>query len=443
MADSNDTLADEALLEEARARAALPLAGRDRVVSTVGGIAFAAVALGLAAVLPWSRDLSPLLAVSLLLGYALASRIEFEVGTGSAVPTELVLVPMLLLLPAPIVPLLVAAGYLVGALPDYLRGRVHVQRSLVLLSSSWHAVGPVLVLCALGATTPSPDRWPAYLLALAAQFAFDLVSSALRERLSFGISIRSLLPFFGWVFSVDAMLAPAGLLAALAAASFSYAFLLLAPVAGLLALVARDRRRRIDRAVAFSQAYRGAVAVARRDALTGLANRLAWEEAVELAETRRRELGEPATVVTLDVDRLKLVNDTYGHAAGDAMLRAIAEALRGAVREGDVAARVGGDEFCVLLAGADEEAGIRLSRRIADALERQPDVQGHPVAAALGTATSPPAATIRDAIDAADRAMYSRKGRGRRSLFAVPERAAGALAAGSATTLGAPAPTRA
>jgi diguanylate cyclase (GGDEF)-like protein len=423
VANSNDTLADETLLEEARARAALPLAGRDRVVSAASGLAFVAVALGLAALLPWSRDLSPALAVSLLLGYALASRIEFEVGTGSAVPTELVLVPMLLLLPTPIVPLLVAAGYLVGALPDYLRGRVHVQRSLVLLSSSWHAVGPVLVLCALGATTPSPGRWPAYVLALVAQFAFDLASSALRERLSFGIQIRSLLPFFGWVFSVDAMLAPAGLLAALAASSFPYAFFLLAPVAGLLALVARDRRRRIDRAVAYNQAYRGAVAVARRDTLTGLANRLAWEEAVELAEARRRELGQPATVVTLDVDRLKLVNDTCGHAAGDALLCAIAETVQSAVREDDLVARVGGDEFCVLLVDTDEEAGALLSRRIADGLERQPDVQGHPVAAALGMATSSPAVTIREAIDAADRAMYSRKGRGRRNLFPVPEAA--------------------
>jgi diguanylate cyclase (GGDEF)-like protein len=428
VADSNDTLADETLLEESRARAALPLAGRDRIVSATSGLAFVAAALALAALLPWSRGLSPGTAVALVLGYALASRIEFEIGTGSAVPTELVLVPMLFLLPTPVVPLAVAAGYLAGAAPDYVRGRVHVQRSLVLLGSSWHAVGPVLVLCALDATAPSLDRWPAYLLALVAQLAFDLGSSALRERLSFGIPIRSLLPFFGWVFSVDAMLAPAGLLAAIAAPASSYAFVLLAPLAGLLALVARDRRRRIDRAVAWSRAYRGAAEDARRDALTGLANRLAWEEAVELAEVRRRELGRPATVVTLDADRLKLINDTYGHAVGDAVLRAIAETVSGAVREGDLVARVGGDEFCVLLADADEEVGTRLGSRIADALERHPNVLGNPLAAALGTATSPPAATVRGAVEEADRAMYARKERGRRSGVAVRQQVVGASA---------------
>ena len=428
MADSNDTLADETLLEESRARAALPLAGRDRIVSAASGLAFVAVALALAALLPWSHGLAPATAVALVLGYALASRIEFEVGTGSAVPTELVLVPMLFLLPTPVVPLAVAAGYLVGAAPDYARGRVHVQRSLVLLGSSWHAVGPVLVLCALDATAPSLDRWPAYLLALAAQHAFDLGSSALRERLSFGISIRSLLPFFGWVFAVDAMLAPAGLLAAIAAPASSYAFGLLAPLAGLLALVARDRRRRIDRAVAWSQAYRGAAEDARRDALTGLANRLAWEEAVELAEVRRRELGRPTTVVTLDADRLKLINDTYGHAVGDAMLRAIAESVRGAVREGDLVARVGGDEFWVLLPDADEELGARLGSRIAAALERHPSVLGNRIAAAVGTATSPPAATVRGAVEEADRAMYAGKERGRRSGVVVRQQVVGASA---------------
>jgi diguanylate cyclase (GGDEF)-like protein len=431
--------ADEILLEESRTRAALPLAGRDRVVSATSGLAFAALALALAVLLPWNRDLSPALALSLVLGYALASRIEFEVGTGSAVPTELVLVPMLFLLPTPIVPLLVAAGYLVGAAPDYARRRVHVQRSLVLLGSSWHAVGPTLVLCGLGVTTPRLAGWPTYVLALGAQFAFDLVSSALRERLSFGISIRSLLPFFGWVFSVDAMLAPAGLLAAIAASTSAYVFVLLAPVAGLLALVARDRRRRIERAVAYSQAYRGAAEDARRDALTGLANRLAWNEAVELAEARRRELGQPTTVVTLDADRLKLINDTSGHVVGDAMLRAIAESLRGAVREGDLVARVGGDEFCVLLVDADEEAGARLSRRIADAIERHPDVEGHAVAAALGAATSSATASVHDALAAADRAMYARKGRSSRNLFAVP----GPTAAGQAITVDTAVPARA
>jgi diguanylate cyclase len=112
------------------------------------------------------------------------------------------------------------------------------------------------------------------------------------------------------------------------------------------------------------------------------------------------------------------------------MLCAIAASVRGAVRDGDVVARVGGDEFCVLLVDADEEAGARLGRRIAEALETHPEVEGHPVAAALGTATSPPIPTVREAVDAADRAMYARKGRERRNLFPVPGQMVGAPAGG-------------
>jgi GGDEF domain-containing protein len=88
----------------------------------------------------------------------------------------------------------------------------------------------------------------------------------------------------------------------------------------------------------------------------------------------------------------------------------------------------------VLLVDADEETGARLSRRIAEALETHAEVEGHPVAAALGTATSPPIATVREAIDAADRAMYARKGRERRNLFPVPGPIVGAPAVTGAPT---------
>src|SRR5436189_6304424 len=69
-----------------------------------------------------------------------------EVGTGSAVPTQLVLVPMLALLPVQDVPLCVVTGLLLGGLPDYARGRVPIARSILRLVNSWHAVGPALVL---------------------------------------------------------------------------------------------------------------------------------------------------------------------------------------------------------------------------------------------------------------------------------------------------------
>jgi len=251
---------------------------------------------------------------------ALVSRVEFAVGTGSVVPTQLVLVPMLLLLPRPLVPLLVAAGYLLGGVVDHAKGRRHLQRLGVLLGNCWHAVAPALVLALFAGPTPRWSDCPLYVAALASQFGFDFASSAGREWLAFGISPRRLLRFFGWVYAVDLLLAPVGLLAALQSMTMPFAFLLVLSPAGLLALLARERRGRIERAQAFQHAFDGAHVEARHDALTGLANRLAWEEAIVGAEAVRRDASVPASLVVLDVDCLKVANDSRGHEFGDASL---------------------------------------------------------------------------------------------------------------------------
>jgi GGDEF domain-containing protein len=163
----------------------------------------------------------------------------------------------------------------------------------------------------------------------------------------------------------------------------------LAP-AGLLALLARERRSRIERAQAFQHAYDGAHLEARRDALTGLANRLAWQEAA-VGETAR-----PASVVVLDVDCLKLANDTRGHEFGDEVLRRVAALARNAVREQDLVARVGGDEIAILLGGADAFASA-------------PSLDGFPLSAALGAATAAAGLALADAQRLADERLYAEK----------------------------------
>src|SRR5581483_5359924 len=202
----------DGLIAASRERIAHALAGRDRIVTVLLAAPLLATAAAMLS-LESNRPARPAVAVLLVLAYAIASRVEFELGTGSVVPTELAFVPMLFLLPPGAVPLAVAAGLVVGALPDLVRRRVSLGRIPVLVTSSWFAVGPALVFLLAGVRSPRWDEWPLYLAALASQFVFDFAGAAVRERLVFRVSLRSLLGVMGWVYVVDAVLAPVGLLA--------------------------------------------------------------------------------------------------------------------------------------------------------------------------------------------------------------------------------------
>ena len=140
----------DALIEQSRQLAATPFGDRDRLASILLAVPFLVVSVALVAFVESSRQAGLWTFVVFIASYALASRIDFEVGTGSAVPTQLVLVPMLALLPVQDVPLCVVTGLLLGGLPDYARGRVPIARSILRFVNSWHAVGPALVLIAAG-----------------------------------------------------------------------------------------------------------------------------------------------------------------------------------------------------------------------------------------------------------------------------------------------------
>lgn len=101
------------------------------------------------------------------------------------------------------------------------------------------------------------------------------------------------------------------------------------------------------------------------DPLTGLLNRRGVEEALD--EPRYASI--PMAVVTMDVDNFKRINNTHGHAAGDAVLRRLADVVRGEVREGDVAARLGGEELAVFVPDVDREAALLFSERLRSAVQ--------------------------------------------------------------------------
>jgi len=147
------------------------------------------------------------------------------------------------------------------------------------------------------------------------------------------------------------------------------------------------------------------------DVLTGLYNRAYFEETLAQLEKKSTL---PISILVADVDGLKRINDEFGHSAGDDLLRSAAEILRASFRAQDVVARIGGDEFAVLLPGADEQIAEQLSRRIASNLKRynlsHPQM---PVHLSYGIATATQPLPLAQLFSQADHKMYEHKARKR------------------------------
>ena len=144
------------------------------------------------------------------------------------------------------------------------------------------------------------------------------------------------------------------------------------------------------------------------DALTGLANRQAFIEATSDALARAPT---PPVVLFIDLDDFKLTNDSLGHAAGDELLRVAAQRVAGCLRAGDLAARFGGDEFAVLLAGGELEQAEEVATRIADRLAEPVELHGHECSlrASIGIAQGAEGGTAETLLRDADLAMYAAK----------------------------------
>jgi hypothetical protein len=300
---------EEALIENARARVKKRMSPREWVGSWVTALGFVVAAGVCALMAPWPRELDPWLATALVTAYALASRVRFHVGANYTVPTQLVLVPMLFLLPTPLVPALVALAQLVSVSPDLLTGKVHPERALHAFGDSWYALAPALVLTLADATPFDADLWSIYLIALAGQFALDLAVNVARDRFELGLSPRLSLSNLRWIYAVDALLAPVGLLGAAAAAIDPWLFVLVLPLLILLEVFARERQRRLDGALELRHAYQGTSALlaellADDDAYTGMHSR----DVVALAVAVSTELGLDAQQVR-DTEFAALLHD--------------------------------------------------------------------------------------------------------------------------------------
>jgi diguanylate cyclase (GGDEF)-like protein len=239
----------ERLLLRWRPYDARRLTRRELRVEAAAAVSFAAAALAMALLVPYSRPFDPLLAAALIACLALASRVHLHLGAGFAVPTQLVLVPMLFLLPPEIVPACVGLALAAGPLAGTLRGREHPERVVTGVADAWYAVGAALVVMAAGTPPAELGQWAVPLLALVAQCATDLLTATIREWLGRGIAPAAQVRVVLTVYAIDACLTPVGFLVAMAAAGPEYAFVLILPLLALLAALAADRAARIREAV--------------------------------------------------------------------------------------------------------------------------------------------------------------------------------------------------
>ncbi len=177
---------------------------------------------------------------------------------------------------------------------------------------------------------------------------------------------------------------------------------------------------------ALAEQLSNALALVQQDAatdpLTGVPNRRALDQVMQLQEAMARREGRPFSVLLLDVDHFKSINDTHGHAVGDAALKAFSARVRGLLREGDVCARYGGEEFVVVLPNATLQAARKTAERLRHGVAEQVLVLEPRVAAtvSIGVAQFQPGLSVHELLAMADAAVYEAKRTGRNRVSCSP-----------------------
>jgi len=156
------------------------------------------------------------------------------------------------------------------------------------------------------------------------------------------------------------------------------------------------------------------------DHLTGLANRRRFERQLEREVARMERYGHPFSLLMIDIDRFKDLNDSFGHDAGDDAIRRLSKVLREGTRGIDLAARIGGEEFAVLLVETSKEGGLEVAERLRAAIKVLEIPNAHYITASFGVAECPrDAQTAADVLKAADVALYEAKRNGRDRVVAM------------------------
>ena len=181
------------------------------------------------------------------------------------------------------------------------------------------------------------------------------------------------------------------------------------------------RRQKAELAQALEQIRQ----LATHDDLTGLLNRRAMLDRMQLEQRRSLRSGSPLLIAQLDIDHFKAVNDTHGHAAGDLVLQSFADTVRRNVRDTDVLARWGGEEFVLLLCDTPAADAVALMERLRQAVQAMqvPVAQGGQpitVTVSIGLARHTPADPLAGTLERADQALYAAKAGGRNRVVPAP-----------------------
>jgi HD-GYP domain-containing protein (c-di-GMP phosphodiesterase class II) len=233
---------------------------RERFVVAVFAALYCIAAVLTAVFLPSERDVSLVLIAALLLGHAAVSQVRFEFGMGFVVPEQLVVIPMLLLLPLPYVPILIAAAGVLGLIPDFRKGSWSKDRWLKPIADSGPILAPVLILAAFAPGAPDLSLMPIYALAIAAQLGTDFAQAVIRNRLLDGVALPELARIFLGATRVELVLSPVALVATLAAYEEPLVLVaVIAPLVWLLDNFSKDRAARYASALELNRAYRGTV----------------------------------------------------------------------------------------------------------------------------------------------------------------------------------------
>lgn len=363
---------------------------RHLIGTAISSVPFLAIAIGLAVFAHSPRHFTTVDVVALIT-FCVVIRLEYRVGVGSAVAGQLVFVPLLFLMPLNLIPLAVCIGSVIGTAVLAFTGQKPTLCPNA-FGTSWFTIPPVLLLMATGEKAFAWHSWPLYALAVLVQSLADLGPAAIYERVVNNTHLRPLAGVLATVYGFDVLLTPVGMLAA---AEGGFAFLALLPFTVVLWLLSRERVNRLH-----------AESLAHVDDLTGGANRRSFDERLVVEQARASRSGVELSICMIDLDHFKTFNDTFGHPAGDDLLRRATELWNAALRPEALLARLGGEEFGLVLPDAGPEAAEIV-------VERLRNVTPAEVTFSAGIATWDGDESLSDVVARADAALYRAKSEGR------------------------------